>query len=85
MGSRFAAPRYTRVQYFSHKIGNRLITLIFNLLNKTTFTDIYTCCLLFKRELINPDELVSFGWQQQAEAAPRPLLRGFNWPEWEMG
>jgi hypothetical protein len=25
------------------------------------------------------------GWQQQAEAAPRPLLRGFNWPEWEMG
>ena len=75
MGSRFAAPRYTRVQYFSHKIGNRLITLIFNLLNNTTFTDIYTCCLLFKRELINPDELVSFGWEQQAEILGRAVRR----------
>lgn len=25
------------------------------------------------------------GRQQQAKAAPRALLRGFNWPEWEMG
>jgi hypothetical protein len=23
-------------------------------------------------------------WQQQAEPAPRPLLRGFNWPEREI-
>lgn len=75
MGSRFAAPGYTRVQYFSHKIGNRLITLIFNLLNNTTFTDIYTCCLLFKLELINPDELVSFGWEQQAEILGRAVRR----------
>ena len=75
MGSRFVAPRYTRVQYFSHKIGNRLITLIFNLLNNTTFTDIYTCYLLYKRELINPDELISFGWEQHAEILSRAVGR----------
>jgi glycosyltransferase involved in cell wall biosynthesis len=75
MGSRFSAPLYTRVQYFSHKIGNRLITLIFNVLNNTTFTDIYTCYLLYKRELINPDELISFGWEQQAEILGRAVRR----------
>jgi glycosyltransferase involved in cell wall biosynthesis len=75
MGSRFSAPRYTRVQYFSHKIGNRLITLIFNVLNNTTFTDIYTCYLLYKRDLIDPEELVSFGWEQQAEILSRAVRR----------
>jgi hypothetical protein len=49
IGSRLIAPEYTRVYYFWHKVGNKLITLIFNLLNNTTFTDIYSCYLLFKR------------------------------------
>jgi len=75
MGSRFAAPQYTRVQYFSHKAGNRLITLIFNLFFNTTFTDIYTCYLLYKRLLINPDELVSYGWEQHAEILGRAVRR----------
>jgi glycosyltransferase involved in cell wall biosynthesis len=58
MGSRFSGPKYTRVQYFSHKVGNRFITLIFNILFNTTFTDIYTCYLLYRRDLVPPDELV---------------------------
>ncbi len=33
MGSRIAAPPCTRVAYFWHKIGNRLITLLFNVIN----------------------------------------------------
>ncbi|HEY2336867.1 MAG TPA: glycosyltransferase family 2 protein, partial [Burkholderiales bacterium] len=33
MGSRFLAPPWTRVNYFWHLIGNRLITLLFNVLN----------------------------------------------------
>ena len=32
MGSRLSAPQFTRVYYFWHKIGNRFITLIFNIL-----------------------------------------------------
>ena len=67
MGSRLSAPQFTRVYYFWHKIGNRLITLIFNILNNTTFTDIYSCYLLFKSDLINPSKLVTDGWEQQAE------------------
>ena len=67
MGSRLSAPQFTRVYYFWHKIGNRFITLIFNILNNTTFTDIYSCYLLFKTDLIKPRELVTNGWEQQAE------------------
>ena len=67
MGSRLSAPQFTRVYYFWHKIGNRFITLIFNILNNTTFTDIYSCYLLFKTDLVKPQELVTNGWEQQAE------------------
>jgi glycosyltransferase involved in cell wall biosynthesis len=75
MGSRFLAPKYTRVQYFSHKIGNRLITLLFNLLYNMTFTDIYTCYLVYRRDLIVPDELGSRGWEQHAEILCRAVNR----------
>ena len=67
IGSRFLSPEYTRVHYFIHKVGKRSITLLFNLLYNTTFTDIYSCYLCFKRELIDPNKLKSNGWAQQAE------------------
>ena len=67
IGSRFLSPEYTRVHYFFHKVGNRTITLIFNLLYNTTFTDIYSCYLCFKRSLITPEKLKTNGWEQHAE------------------
>jgi glycosyltransferase involved in cell wall biosynthesis len=67
MGSRLMAPPYTRVHYFWHKQGNRFITLFFNIINNTTFTDIYSCYLLFRRDLIKPEELTTMGWEQHAE------------------
>jgi glycosyltransferase involved in cell wall biosynthesis len=67
MGSRFVAPMYTRAHYSWHKVGNRTLTLIFNIINNTTFSDIYSCYLLYRRELLDPEELRSFGWEQHAE------------------
>jgi glycosyltransferase involved in cell wall biosynthesis len=67
MGSRFLAPRYTRVHYLWHKIGNRVITSTFNILFNKTFSDIYSCYLMYRRDLIDVDELRTTGWQQQAE------------------
>ena len=75
MGSRFMAPKYTRVQYFSHKVGNRLITLVFNVLFNMTFTDIYSCYLLYKRDLLDHGELVSRGWEQHGEILCRVARR----------
>ncbi len=67
MGSRFVAPRYSRVHYFWNMVGNRTITLLFNVLNNTTFTDIYSCYLLYRRSLLDPSVLQSRGWDQHAE------------------
>jgi glycosyltransferase involved in cell wall biosynthesis len=67
MGSRMLAPEFTRVHYFWHKRGNELLTFVFNLVNNTTFTDTYTCYLLYRRSLLEPAELKSDGWEQHAE------------------
>lgn len=76
IGSRIAAPPCTRVAYFWHKVGNRMLTLAFNVLNNTTFTDIYTCYLVFRRSLIKPEELKTRGWEQQAEILSLAVRRG---------
>ena len=65
--SRLSGSPLTRVHYFWHKLGNKSITLMFNLINNTTFTDIYSGYVIFKRKLINPKSLKFYGWGQQAE------------------
>ena len=67
LGSRFVAPQITRVFYFTHKIGNLLITFLFNICNNTTFTDIYCGYLVYRRDLIDPRTLRIRGWAQHAE------------------
>lgn len=75
LGSRILAPPWTRVHYFWHKRGNQLITLVFNVLFNTTFTDTYTCYLMYRRSLLDPEELVSDGWEQHAEILCRVVRR----------
>jgi len=66
LGSRFIGTQRT-VLNFWHMVGNKLITLLFNILNNTTFSDIYCCYCLFKRKNININKLKCSGWGQQAE------------------
>ncbi len=75
MGSRLMAPPYTRVHYFWHKVGNRLITLFFNMLNNTTFTDIYSCYLMYRRSLLDVRNLRTMGWDQHAEILSKVARR----------
>lgn len=67
MGSRLMSPPLTRVHYFWNKIGNKLITLVFDILHNSTLTDIYSGYLVYKRDLLNPENLRTNGWEQQAE------------------
>ena len=67
IGSRLGASQLTRVYYFWHKFGNKFITLLFNIFNNTTFTDIYSCYILFKSDLLKAEDLLTNGWEQQAE------------------
>lgn len=75
MGSRLVAPQVTRVHYFWHKVGNRIITLLFNVLHNTTFTDIYCGYLLYRRSLLEPAQLRTTGWAQHAEILARLVHR----------
>lgn len=81
MGSRMAGSAITRVSYFWHKVGNWLITLIFNLLNNTTFTDVYSCYLLYRRSLVDADKLTTEGWEQHAEILTRAVRAGTSYFE----
>jgi glycosyltransferase involved in cell wall biosynthesis len=68
MGSRLMTSSLNRHGgYSKNRLGNNLITFLFNLLNHTKFTDIYSGYLIFKRENINPNKLRTNGWEQQAE------------------
>lgn len=67
IGSRIRYKNYTRSHNFFNMIGNKLITFVFNLIHNCTFTDIYSCYLSYKKNLLNPLELKTSGFEQQAE------------------
>ena len=76
IGSRFVAPTYTRVHYFWHKVGNKALTLLFNILNNTTFTDIYSCYLIYRRNLVPLKKIKTKGWEQHGEILSRAVKNG---------
>jgi glycosyltransferase involved in cell wall biosynthesis len=67
MSSRLAGSEITRIHYFWHRIGNRIITLLFNIINNTTFTDVYSGYIMFDRNLLDISKLRVKRWGQQAE------------------
>jgi glycosyltransferase involved in cell wall biosynthesis len=79
MGSRLMTSSLNRHGgYSKNRLGNNLITFLFNLLNHTKFTDIYSGYLIFKRENINPNRLRTNGWEQQAEILSKIIKKSNN-------
>lgn len=68
-GSRFHG-RPHRTLYFYHFVGNRLISLLFNVLFDQMLTDLETCYKMFDRKVIRGVELVSddFGIEVELSA-----------------
>ena len=81
MGSRMVASQITRVSYFWHRVGNKFITFLFNILNNTTFTDVYSCYLLYKSSLVDPSSLLTRGWEQHAEILSNAIINGSRFYE----
>jgi glycosyltransferase involved in cell wall biosynthesis len=67
VGSRFNYKNYSRSHYFFNRAGNFLITFLFNILNNTTFTDIYTCYIMFRKNKLDIKKIKTNGFEQQAE------------------
>ena len=76
VGSRFIYSNYTRSHNILNKIGNKLLTFIFNLLYNTTFTDIYSCYFAFKKDLLDAKKLRTEGFEQHAEILSKVIKKG---------
>ena len=81
IGSRFIYSEYTRSHNILNKIGNKVLSLIFNILYNTTFTDIYSCYFAFKKNLVNPEELRTEGFEQHAEILCKVIKKGSKFYE----
>ena len=51
-GSRFVGSEEHRVLFFWHRVGNRLLTTLSNVLTDLNLTDMETCYKVFRREVI---------------------------------
>ena len=76
IGSRFIYSDYTRSHNILNKIGNKILSFIFNILYNTTFTDIYSCYFAFKKSLLDPEQLRTLGFEQHAEILCKVIKRG---------
>ncbi len=76
IGSRFNYDKYTRSHSILNKIGNYLLTFIFNILYNTTFTDVYSCYFAFNRTLLKEENLKIKGFAQHAEILTQVIKSG---------
>ena len=76
IGSRFNYADYTRSHYIFNKYGNQFITFLFNLINNTTFTDVYSCYACFKKNLLEDEVIKTNGFEQHAEILAKVVKKG---------
>lgn len=76
-GSRFlGGPR--KAMFFSHMLGNKLLTLFANILYDTILSDMETCYKVFTREVAQQLRLNSHGWGFDPEITAKILKRGYR-------
>ncbi len=69
-GSRFIGGKPHRILFFSHSIGNKILTRISNVFTNLNLTDMETCYKLWKREIIQSIQLKEkrFGFEPEVTA-----------------
>lgn len=77
-GSRLSGGRVQRVYMFWHKVGNRLITLIANILYNNTLTDIETGYKVFRREVVQDLRLKSNDFCIEPEITAKVFKKGYR-------
>jgi len=76
-GSRFlGGPR--KAMFFWHMVGNKMLTLITNLLYNTILTDMETCYKVFTREVADKLRLRSPRWGFDPEITAQILRQGYR-------
>jgi SAM-dependent methyltransferase len=75
-GSRFLAGDYRRVLFFRHEIGNRLLTLMSNIVSDLNLTDMETCYKMVRTELLKSIPLDGRGFAIEPEITIKLAKRG---------
>jgi glycosyltransferase involved in cell wall biosynthesis len=75
-GSRFLVRRATRVLYFYHYLGNKLLTFLSNLLTNLNMTDIETGYKAFRGEIIRNMRITSQGFGFEVEVTAKVAKLG---------
>lgn len=75
-GSRLSGGKPSRSFMFTHLLGNKLLTLITNVLYNTTLTDMETCYKAFKTEFIKGIKIKSNRFDFEPEITAKVLKRG---------
>ena len=75
-GSRFLGRH--RVFLFTHYMGNRLLTLLTNILYNTMLTDMETCYNAMRREVLDGLDLQSNGFGIEPEITAKIFKRGYR-------
>ena len=75
-GSRFLAGEYRRVLFFRHELGNRLLTLLCNVVSDLNLTDMETCYKMVRTALLKSVPLVGRGFEIEPEIAIKLAKRG---------
>ena len=77
-GSRFSGSSERRVQFFWHTVGNRLLTLISNVVTNLNLTDMATCYKAFHRRVVPALDLESKRFGVDAEFTVKVARGGFR-------
>jgi len=77
-GSRLAGGKASRSFMFTHFIGNKVLTLITNVLYNTTLTDMETCYKAFKADIIKNINIKSDRFDFEPEITAKVLKQGYR-------
>jgi glycosyltransferase involved in cell wall biosynthesis len=82
-GSRFAGQGPHRVLYFWHYVGNKMLTLLSNMVTNLNLTDMETCYKMFRRSVLESIEIEESRFGIEPEITAKLALGG--WRIYEVG
>jgi glycosyltransferase involved in cell wall biosynthesis len=82
-GSRFAGQGPKRVLYFWHSAGNKLLTLLSNMVTNLNLTDMETCYKMFRRSVLETLDIEERRFGIEPEITAKLALGG--WRIYEVG
>lgn len=76
-GSRFRGGP-TKTMFFWHMVGNKMLTLVTNVLYNTILSDMETCYKVFRADVVRDIPLQSRGFEFEPEITSKILKRGYR-------